>query len=82
MLAGQLGGLRAHQQGLLIISSGASVVDARCSMNVRLTLLLSRFVGEERLSWYLLDMTQCIIGVLVAPSHFTGEPDQTFGIGQ
>jgi hypothetical protein len=51
-------------------------------MNVRLTLLLSRFVGEERLSWYLLDMTQCIIGVLVAPSHFTGEPDQTFGIGQ
>ena len=59
-----------------------SAVDARCSVNVRLTLLLSVFVREERLSQHLLDMTKCIIGMPVTPSQVAGEPHQKFGIGQ
>jgi hypothetical protein len=33
------------------------------------------FIREKRLSRHLLDMTQCIVGVLVAPSQLAGEPD-------
>jgi hypothetical protein len=29
-----------------------------------------------------LDVTKGIVGALVAPSQFAGQPDQQFGIGQ
>jgi hypothetical protein len=39
-------------------------------------------IREEQLDRHLLDMTQRIVGALIAPSQFARQPDQQFGIGQ
>jgi hypothetical protein len=57
------------------------LVPAKISFGAK-TAIFSVFVREQRLNRHLLDPTECIVSVSVAPSQLAGQPDQKFGIGQ
>jgi hypothetical protein len=53
-----------------------------CSPALEMATFRHSSIREEQLDRHLLDMTQRIVGALIAPSQFARQPDQQFGIGQ